>query len=276
MANLDGLGLDGNPYYKLICKSASMIGESLRNPSFENSNNIFAGIPGMQRYNQAGDSFKSINADRPIGQTKLGNMDNQIVSAALQSAGLPSSLRQVAIEHLAAMNKIGNSNSGNNISNYTNSAQEKVANLAEFLQNYSSRYGNQGDLTKADYLQNVSQMQSEKMQSEGGPGFIPPSSSFWNAKDFSHESNVATARAFQAVQKTGFTPPASITSSTGGATNYGISGNSNNNNDYQNFYNSNKNNSKYAKLSPQDLNKALQDDYKYNHVQKALIFGPNS
>ncbi|MEI8389835.1 MAG: hypothetical protein WCG23_08110 [bacterium] len=272
MGNLDGLGLDGNPYYKLICKSASMIGESLKNPGFENSNNIFAGIPGMQGYNQAGDSFKSSNADRPIGQAQLGNMDNQIVTAALQSAGLPSSLRSVAIEHLAAMNKIGNSNSGNNISNYTNSAQEKVANLAEFLQNYSSRFGNQGELTKADYLQNVSQMQSEKMQSEGAPSFIPPNSPFWNAKDFSHESNVATALAFKAVQDTGFTPPAYLTNSTSGS---GISGNSNDNNDYQNFYNSNKNNSKYAKLSPQELNKALQDDYKYNRVQKALIFGPN-
>lgn len=201
--------------------------------------------------------------DSPIGEAELSEQDEQILDAAMDQAGVPESLVPVAIEHLAAMNKAGSSSSKTSNTNNTNSNQDKIDKLAEFLQNYSEQFGDQGDIPKGKYLQNVSAMAKADMQDQGKPyidpnsgAFDPKSSNFYRTD--ADSDYAAIARASVAInQDPDYKGP-----------DYSSTGNSNTDSaqNYQDFLTENQNNPQYAGLSPVERQRQMYSDYKYSQI----------
>ncbi len=187
------------------------------------SNNCFSDTfqntyPGMKCRLSESAVSKSLNDYSPIGRAQLSDYDQQIIDEALKSARVPESLIPVAIEHLNALNETGilsstnNNNTNNTNQNNTNQnnndslKKDKIEKLVEFLQNYYDRFGDNGDISKGEYLSNVAQMMEEDMAEQGKPFINPFSSSYdVNSPDFySSDSYCESARAVKQIQLSGF------------------------------------------------------------------------
>ena len=167
----------------------------------------YGGARGAQGPNQVNNPSK--NDETPIGEAELSESDNQVVEAAMQAAGVPESLLPVAMEHLSAMNESGNSNknnttnTANNTANTTTTNDDKIKKLAEFLQRYSEQFGDEGDISKSEYLRNVAEMAKGDAEEEGKP-YIDPSSGVFDPKspnfyDTKGSDYVDVARAAQEI-----------------------------------------------------------------------------
>lgn len=232
--------------------------------------NIFAS--GMRGNRDIGDSFESrrpqeadesesVNGspeadDTPIGQAaeNFSEQDKQIVASALQKAGVPESMLQVANEHYAAMKDAAKTSTTNAVGTQD---QETINKLAEFLKNYSEQFGDQGeDISKSEYLKNVGEMFKADMEEQGKP-YVDPNSGFFDVKKGSNfmspDDIYNTAKAFQDVNKTGFDPKNA--SSAIGTTNDSA-------NAYADYYNAHKNDSRYAGMSEFDKKNKIYDAWR--------------
>ncbi len=171
---------------------------------------------GLRDTGSIGDSFqsdgmnkssKSKDDNTPIGEEELSSNDEKIIDAAMKEAGVPEDMEPIAVEHLAAMNKTGNTSGGktNNNTNNTNSNEDKTNKLADFLEKYAEQFGTDGEISKGDYLKNVSSMMKQDMAEQGKPyidpetgAFDPDSSEFYNTKGQTYKD---MARASAAIGK---------------------------------------------------------------------------
>jgi len=251
-----GYGDYNNSYYNNINSiQAKPYGadKSVLGPQYDN---IFASNNNSS--NPIGDSFQSSatkNDNTPIGEEELSESDEQLIQKVMEQADVPESLESVAREHLAAMNKSGNSNSSTtNTANSTTSNDDKVTKLTEFLQNYYEQFGEEGaDVSKGEYLKNVSQMAKADMESQGKP-FVDPSSGFFDAKNYTNAAEVG--RAFKNVQD-----------ANGGDTDSTSGSGSADGNNYSDYINDNQDNPKYAGLSATEKQRQLYSDYKYDNIR---------
>jgi len=231
--------------------------------------------------------------DTPIGQAELSAADNKILQAAMKAAGVPESLTSVAKEHLAAMNESGNTNSSttNNTTTGTTATadQGKIDKLSEFLKNYSEKFGDEGgEISKSEYLQNVSEMMKADMEEQGKP-YIDPNSGVFDPKssefyDINSEDYANVARAAKEISNDPNNKGTDYTKGTDALGNKiedtNTNNNTNNNTDtnnntgsstdgaqnFQDFMIKNQDNARYSSLSAVERQNKMYQDYKYNLV----------
>ena len=233
--------------------------------------------------------------DTPIGQAELSAADNKILQAAMKAAGVPESMIPVAKEHLVAMNESGNTNNGttNNTTTGTNNTtaadQGKIDKLAEFVKNYYEKFGDEGgEVSKSEYLQNVSEMMKADMEEQGKP-YIDPNSGVFDPKspsfyDTDGEDYANVARASVQISKDPKYKGPNYTKGTdalgnkfdsnytGNGTGSNTSGTNNTANnsktaqDYQDFMIRNQDNPRYSRLSTVERQNKMYQDYKYNLI----------
>jgi len=231
-----------------------------------------------------GSSKKEDNS--PIGEAKLSEADNKVIISAMNKAGVPGSLIAVAKEHLAAMNSVGNStnNTTTGTNNTTTADQGKIDKLSEFLKNYSEKFGDEGgDVSKSEYLQNVSQMMKADMEEQGKP-YIDPNSGVFDPKssdfyDTKGDGYANVARAARDINKdpnykgTDYTKGTdalgnkiSNTDTSNGTGSSTSASNEDRAQNFQDFMIKNQDNRRYAGLSARDRQDKMYSDWKYNLV----------
>ncbi|HBG49960.1 MAG TPA: hypothetical protein DDW90_10775 [Cyanobacteria bacterium UBA9971] len=221
--------------------------------------------------------------DSPIGEVELSEEDYKVLEAAMEAADVPESMMPVAKEHLAAMNESGNTNnnSTNNTTNKTNNTntanQDKINKLAEFVKNYYEQFGDEGgEVSKSEYLKNVSQMMKADMEEQGKP-YIDPSSGVFDPKssnfyDTTGDDYVNVARAAKEISNDSkykgndYTKGTDALGNNLSDTDTGNESDTDSVQNFQDFMIKNQDNARYTRLSAVERQNKMYQDYKYNLI----------